>query len=141
MFVGFGKNSVIAQLIGSGRTSFGIALVSPGMQYLVTWETMLGIFRFLLSTFTIKVAKTKVLNENDLTFNRKEYQSYSNLCTTATLPLMVGFEFVGITGIITHFVVFHARYTMALIGTMLDFSTDLIPICISALKGSINLIR
>lgn len=74
LFVGFGKNSVIAQLTG-----FGIALVSTGMQYLVTWETMLGIFRFLLSTFTIKVAKTKVLNENDLTFNRKEYQSYSNL--------------------------------------------------------------
>lgn len=59
LFVGFGKNSVIAQLIGSGRTGFGIALVSTGMQHLVTWETMLGIFRFLLSDIYDKSGQNK----------------------------------------------------------------------------------
>lgn len=143
----FWKNSVIAQLIGSGRQGFGIGsfafdwnVISGYMGnplayplstifnslfgfilflYIITpivyWTNSNSARHFPFSSFDIYDKSgqlynvSKVLNQTDLTFDQKGYQSYSNLYLSVTYLLMIGFEFAGITATITHFVVFHGR--------------------------------
>ncbi|KAK0580522.1 hypothetical protein LWI29_002932 [Acer saccharum] len=52
---------------------------------------------------------SKVLNENDLTFNEKSYKGYSKLYLSVVLIYVYGFNFALTTASLTHFITFHGR--------------------------------
>ncbi|TXG63626.1 hypothetical protein EZV62_010620 [Acer yangbiense] len=141
------KNSVIAQLIGSGRNGFGIASFSFDWNVISSFlsnplafpfstivNTAIGFilmvyiicpiaywsnwnnarhFPFLSFTFFDNSGQeynvSKVLNENDLTFNEKSYKGYSKLYLSVVLIYVYGFNFALTTASLTHFITFHGR--------------------------------
>ncbi|KAK3193867.1 hypothetical protein Dsin_025177 [Dipteronia sinensis] len=143
----FWKNSVIAQLIGSGRNGFGIAsfsfdwnvvsgfLASPlafplstiintsigfilvlyiicPISYWTNWNNARH-FPFLslklLDNTGQEYNVPRVLNESDLTFNEKSYESYSKLYMSVVLLYIYGTGFASIAASLSHFIVFHGR--------------------------------
>ncbi|KAK0580749.1 hypothetical protein LWI29_005784 [Acer saccharum] len=54
---------------------------------------------------------SNIINENDLTFNQKGYESYSKLYISVVYLFCTGFGFAAVTATLTHFIVFHGRET------------------------------
>ncbi|XP_021897955.1 oligopeptide transporter 1-like [Carica papaya] len=138
------KDSVIAQLIGSGRNGFGMGsftldwasisfighpLILPLstiinmmagfilFYYVVTplayWFNLYNAQRFPFSSTTFYQYNgqayniSRIINEQDLTFNQEKYENYSNIYLGVVYLFSIGFALATLS----HFCLFHGRET------------------------------
>ncbi|KAH9778443.1 Oligopeptide transporter 1 [Citrus sinensis] len=62
---------------------------------------------------------SKVINDNDLTFNLKAYEEYSKLYMSVLFLFSVGFDFASLSASLSHFFLFHGRVRKAVATSLL----------------------